>query len=351
MLDSLFSAPFWQYSFFSNPVLSYAYALAIFLGVLVALKIFQKIVLARLRKLSKRTKTQIDDLIVSAVQSLRPPFYLVLALWLSLRSLSLGFVLESIVDAFLVMVVVYQVVVSLYIPLDYISHRRFQDPTRRQAFDLIAKIAKGVLWAFAVLLVLSNLGFDITSLVAGLGIGGIAIALALQNILSDLFSSFAIYFDKPFEVGDFIVVGDAMGVVKRIGVKTTRITSLQGEEVVLSNKELTTSRIQNFKKMKERRVVFRFGVEYSTSQDQLSRIPSIVKKVVEDISGTHFDRTHFFSFGASSLDFEVVYYVESDDYNTYMDTLQAVHLGIKGELEKEGVAFAFPSRTVYLQKI
>jgi small-conductance mechanosensitive channel len=204
------------------------------------------------------------------------------------------------------------------------------------------------LWAVGLLLILSNLGVNVLSLVAGLGIGGIAVALAAQNILGDIFSSYSIFFDKPFEPGDFIIVGDHMGTVKKIGMKTTRIQALDGEEVIIPNRELTETRVRNFKRMQERRVVFRFGVTYDTPHATLKMIPDMIRAVITAQKDLRFDRAHFFRFGDSSLDFEVVYYFPSSDYNAYMDHHQSVHLALVERFEKEGISFALPTRTVHV---
>jgi small-conductance mechanosensitive channel len=216
--------------------------------------------------------------------------------------------------------------------------------------NLFRKMTRIVLWGIALLIFLQNLGYDITALVAGLGIGGIAIAFALQNILSDIFSSFTIYFDKPFEVGDFIIIGNDMGTVKAIGIKSTRIQTLQGQELVVSNKELTETRINNYKKMEKRRIVFDFGVVYKTPTEKLRKIPQIVKKIIDDIEITDLDRVHFDKFGDSSLSFEVVYYIKNSEYNVYMDTQQDINLKIKEQFEKEGIEFAYPTQTIFLNK-
>ena len=199
-------------------------------------------------------------------------------------------------------------------------------------------------------MVLSNLGYNVTTLVAGLGIGGLAIAFALQKVLEDIFSSVSIYFDKPFEIGDFIIVGEQMGVVKKIGIKSTRIQALQGEEIVISNRELTSVRIQNFKRMEKRRVAFSFGVLYSTSNAKLKKAIEMVKKIVEKAEHADLDRVHFKAFGSSSLDFEVVYYLKSRDYNVYMDTQQEINFAIKEAFEKEKIEFAYPTQTIHLAK-
>jgi len=202
----------------------------------------------------------------------------------------------------------------------------------------------------AAMIGLHNLGIDITALIASLGIGGIAVALAVQNILADLFACLTISFDKPFVIGDFIIVGDLMGTVEHIGLKTTRIRSLSGEQLVFSNNDLLGSRIRNFKRMYERRVVFNFGVVYQTSYDHLAEIPAMVKKVIGAQEQTRFDRAHFKSYGDSSLDFEVVYYVLVPDYNTYMDIQQAINMSLFRQFEKKGIQFAYPTRTLYINQ-
>ena len=214
-------------------------------------------------------------------------------------------------------------------------------------FSIFIKFA---LWSIGLLLILSNLGFNITSLVAGLGIGGLAISLALQSILTDVFSSLSIAVDKPFQEGDFIVVGADKGTVKHIGIKTTRIQSLQGEEIVISNTELTTARVQNFRKLQKRRVVFNIGVTYSTPTDKLKKIPEIVKRCIESAEKTEFDRAHFWQFGDFSLNFEIVYYIGSKEYVDYMNAQQKMNLAILEEFEKEGIEMAFPTQTVHVEK-
>ncbi|MCD6311734.1 MAG: mechanosensitive ion channel family protein, partial [Elusimicrobia bacterium] len=209
---------------------------------------------------------------------------------------------------------------------------------------------KVIVWSAALLFFLDNIGIEITSVLAGLGIGGVAIALAAQAVLGDLFSYFSIFFDRPFEVGDFVIVGEYMGTVEYIGMKTTRIRSLGGEQVIFSNSDLTNSRLKNYKRMLQRRVVFKVGVTYETPTEKLKAIPGVIKKAVEDAGNTVFDRSHFSSFGDFSLDFETVYYVKSGDYNKYMDAQQEINLTLKKEFEERMIDFAYPTQLVYLNK-
>lgn len=205
-------------------------------------------------------------------------------------------------------------------------------------------------WAAAVLLILDNLQFDVTALIAGLGVGGIAIGLAAQGIFRDLFASLSIILDKPFVVGDFIIFGEMMGTVEKTGLRTTRIRSLSGEQLVIPNADLTESRIRNYKRMNERRIVFHFGVTYQTPAAVLEDIPNIVRNVVENIAGTRFDRCHFQKYGASSLDFETVYFVLTPDYAAYMDVQQAINFTLFRTFEERGIDFAYPTQTVILNK-
>jgi small-conductance mechanosensitive channel len=219
--------------------------------------------------------------------------------------------------------------------------------TTARALVFIGRI---FIFSMAVLAVLDNVpGVDITTLITGMGIGGIAIALALQNILGDLFASLSISFDRPFAIGDFIIVDDYLGAVEHIGLKTTRIRSLGGEQLVFSNTDLLKSRIRNYKRMQQRRVPFTVGVTYQTPPSKLRKIPDIFKKQLEQFDDVHFDRAHFKAYGAYSLDFEFVYYVHTADYNRYMDIQQAINLGLYEEFEKEGIEFAYPTRTLFLE--
>jgi len=208
-----------------------------------------------------------------------------------------------------------------------------------------------ILWSVIVLMALENVGIDITALVAGLGVGGIAVALAVQNILGDLFASLSIVLDKPFVIGDFIIIGDYMGTVEHIGLKTTRIRSLSGEQLVFANNDLLQSRIRNFKRMYERRVVFNLGVVYQTPHEKLQKIPQIVREIIEQQHPVRFDRAHFKSFGDFSLNFEVVYWVQNPDYTVYMDIQQAINLEIYRRFAEEGIEFAYPTQSIFVEKL
>ena len=178
----------------------------------------------------------------------------------------------------------------------------------------------------------------------------IAVALAAQNILGDLFASLSIVLDKPFAVGDFLIIDNYMGSVEKVGLKTTRVRSLSGEQLIFSNNDLLGSRIRNFKRMYQRRVVFSFGVVYETPANQLEAIPSMVREIVQGQPQTRFDRAHFQKFGDYALIFEVVYHVDSPDYNLYMDIQQAINLAIYRGLDERGLALAYPTQRLYLHQ-
>lgn len=218
-------------------------------------------------------------------------------------------------------------------------------------YSAISFVGRVVLWAVVLLLALDNLGVDITALVAGLGVGGIAVALAVQNILGDLFASLSIVLDKPFEVGDFIVVGEFLGTVENVGLKTTRVRSLGGEQLVFANSDLLGARVRNYKRMQERRILFKFGVLYQTPPEQLEQIPVMVREIIEALPEVRFDRAHFFAFGDSSYDFEVVYWMQTPEYNRYMDTQQAINLALVRRFAEADIDFAYPTRTLFVEKM
>lgn len=217
---------------------------------------------------------------------------------------------------------------------------------------MISLMVRVALWTVVLLAVLSNLGVDITAFVASLGIGGIAVALAVQNVLSDLFASLSIGIDKPFEQGDFVVFGDIAGSIEYIGLKTTRIRSLSGEQVVCSNTKLLQQTIHNYKRMSERRVLFQFDISYRTPADQVGEIAPLVKQIVTSLENTRFDRAHLLALESSALKFEVVYYVLSADYNQYMDIQQNINLALLKELDQRGIKFGMPVRSLeFLEEV
>jgi small-conductance mechanosensitive channel len=339
--------------FYQNPVWLWFLAAAIAAAVPVVLWFIKEFLVRRLSVLAKRTKTDIDDFVIDLFGRTKLFFLILLGLYAGALALNLPPIADRVIKTLMLLSFLLQVgfwssaVITFWIGRTA-KRRLDHDPTAVttiHAFGILGKIA---LWAILVLLALDNVGIKITSLIAGLGIGGIAIALAVQNILGDLFASLSIVFDKPFAIGDFIIVGDLMGTVERIGLKTTRVRSLSGEQLIFSNKDLLQSRIRNYKRMFERRVLFSIGVTYDTPSDKLKAIPPMIREIIEAQENTRFDRSHFSAYGDSSLNFETVYYVLVPDYNAYMDIQQAVNLAIYERFEELGIEFAFPTRTVYI---
>lgn len=214
---------------------------------------------------------------------------------------------------------------------------------------ILRKVIQVLVFSIAIMAILAVAGINLDSIVVGLGVGGIAIALAIQNILSDLFSAFSIYFDRPFELGDLIVVGDHVGTVKKVGIRSTRLKLLQGEEMIISNKELLSQPVRNFKKLKKRRILFNLRVDNDTSIDKLKKIPELIAKVIDETKLAKFDRVHFKEFGTFGLDFEIVYFINTGNYMKYMDVQQQINYSILEHFEKEKIKMPYPTQKVLLE--
>jgi small-conductance mechanosensitive channel len=342
--------------FYENAVWRWFVALAVMLFVWFALRIVLRAIVRRLRVFATRTPGRFDDLVVELLTKTRFLFVIVLSLYAGSLTLVLPDAASLALRIAFVLALLFQAgywgnaFVAFWIGRS-VSQKLEEDASTATSMAALGFVAKLAIWTIVLLIALDNMGIDITMLITTLGIGGIAIALAVQNILSDLFASLSIIVDKPFVIGDFIIVGDLMGTVERIGLKTTRVRSLSGEQIIFSNNDLLSSRVRNYKRMYERRIVFAFGVTYQTAPDTLEEIPETVRQIVEAQSDVRFDRCHFKSFGGSSLDFEAVYYVLLPDYNVYMDRQQAINLGIMRAFEEQGVEFAYPTQTLYVSRL
>jgi small-conductance mechanosensitive channel len=342
-----------EWMFYDNTLRVWLISLAVGLFTFFVLGLARTLVVRQFKRLSERTRGVWDDALVHAVSAIRSGLLLLIAVWAGSLVLALPPRLRGALEFAAIFALLVQVGISgttgvrSYVGF-YGERRLEQDAASVMTARAIGFLASIALWLIIFLVVLDNFGIDVTALVAGLGIGGIAIALALQKILGDLFASLSIVLDKPFVVGDFIIVDDLLGTVENVGLKTTRVRALSGEQLVFSNSDLLESRIRNFKRMYERRIVFSFGVEYQTPPDKLEWIPLAVREIIEALPDLRFDRAHFKGYGDSSLDFEVVYYVLLPDFNTYMDRQQAINLALYRAFEERAIAFAFPTRTVHL---
>ncbi len=327
----------------------------VLVGVFVAVWIFKRIVIFQLKQLSKRTETSIDDILVESIDAVQWPFFLLVGVFAAIQFMALPVFVVNVVHAAALVVTVYYAVRVLQkiirLSADRYAQKREETGESDSApIRFLSRLLSYALWVIAALVVLDNAGYDINALIAGLGVAGIAIALAVQNILSDVFSSLSIYFDKPFKIGDFLVMGNEMGTVQKIGIKTTRIQALQGEEIVMSNRELTDTRIHNYGRMNRRRVEVQLGVVYETEASKLRLIIDLIRQSVEKVPGATLDRAHFKGFGDFALIFEFVYYVPSADYNAYMDARQAINLGLVEFFRENKIEFAYPTQKVFVTR-
>ncbi|MDB5932118.1 MAG: MscS Mechanosensitive ion channel [Polaromonas sp.] len=308
----------------------------------------------RMKKIAVRTTNRVDDTVVEVLSSTNRWLLLMAALLIGLGLLDLNDRWNARVSQLWFVAVALQLGLWLTQAIS-IGLRRYQERHASSGMTqvsasatLMSWLLRTMLWTVVLLAVLSNVGVNITAFVASLGVGGIAVALAMQNILGDLFASLSIAVDKPFEVGDAIGIGELSGTVQYIGLKTTRIRSLTGEQIIISNTDLLKQVVKNYKRMEERRIVFKFGVTYDATPEQAGAIPAIVKRLVESNDKLRFDRAHFQGFGESLLDYEVAYTVKDPGYGLYMDAQQAINLQLMRELSALGVGFAFPTRTLHL---
>jgi len=343
-------------SIYSNTFLIWLYALLVSVVTYTVLRLLQKLGGRQISKMASRTVTVLDDAFADMLQHTKVLFLIIIALFTGSLLLTLPETVQNVTHVILIVALLIQSGIWLNSLIHfwingYRERMLKQDPVSVTTMNALGFIGRLVLWSVIFLLILDNLGVDVTALVAGLGVGGIAVALAVQNILGDLFASLSIVLDKPFTIGDFLIINDYLGSVEHIGLKTTRLRSLSGEQLIFSNADMLGSRIRNYGRMFERRVAFNIGVVYQTPREQLKNIPVIIKQAIEEQDNTRFDRSHFKQYGDFALQFETVYYILGSDYNTYMDIQQAINLRIHEEFEKEKIEFAYPSQTLFLHNI
>jgi small-conductance mechanosensitive channel len=343
-----------QTTVLDNRIIDYIIFIAAFLAGIVGVRFIKSIILNRLKAWSKKTSTTIDNFLVMIFEKKLIPIMYFGVFYLSFNGLTL---IPSVIRIVDVTGIVILTIFGLRLIMALINYsletywiKKEVDTSSQRSLKGIITIVKVAVWGIGITFLLDNLGFKISAVVAGLGIGGIAIALAAQSVLGDLFSYFIIFFDRPFEVGDFIIIDDYMGSIEHIGIKTTKVRSLGGEQLIFSNSDLTNSRIRNYKRMEKRRVLFSLGVIYQTTSEQLKEIPGIIKKSIDETEMSEFDRAHFVSYGDFSLNFDIVYYVLSGDYGKYRDIQQEINLAIKEEFEKRGIEFAYPTQSLFIEK-
>ncbi len=345
----------WEQLLRNNAPDAWLLAAAIAAAVIAAVWLARAVAARLITRVARRTDLKLDDALVASVRATKLWLLTPLAVYAGASALEIPARLDRLLEniAMVALVAQFAVWVNRWL-LQWLALRaeaaRAIDPAATTTVNLLGFVGRVLVWAMALLIALDQLGFNVTALVAGLGIGGIAVALAVQNILGDLFASMVIVLDKPFQVGDFIIVGDKPGVVEKVGLKTTRVKSLWGEQYVFANAQLLNSQIRNYKKMQERRIVFGVGVTYETPLEKLRAVPGWLRAAVEAQPDVRFDRAHFKEYADFSLNFEIVYYVLSPDFGKYMDRQQAINLAIFEKFAAEGVQFAYPTRTLYLRQ-
>jgi small-conductance mechanosensitive channel len=341
--------------FFGNPAWRWGAAALTFLALFWVLRVARKVLLDRAMKLAETTDTLLDDMFIDMLRNTRQLVLLIVSLYGAAVTLTLPLHWWGPFNSLVVIAAILQggfwanALLAFWVH-HHVDKRAEAEPDYGMMMGALTFGARLAMWSLVILLILGNMGIDVTAMVTGLGISGIAIALAVQNVLGDLFASLSIVLDKPFVVGDFIEVGDDCGTVEKVGLKTTRVRALSGEQMVLSNNDLLTSRVHNYKQMAERRIAFTLGITYGTPADTLAAIPGIVQQLIEATNGVRFDRCHFKNYGDFSLNFETVYYVLVPDYAAYMDVQQAINLAVYRAFEEKSIDFAFPTQTVHLEK-
>jgi len=339
-------------TFWNNSLLDYLIALGIILIGLLFIKAIQKWFLRVIKNWAGKTETNIDDYLIDGIERFVLPMTKFLVIYAGLSYLEFSSRAEKVLHVALIVIVTFYCVqlVASFLKVLLESHVRRQDHGDEKVKQMkgVMVVITVVIWILGGVFLFDNLGYDVTAIITGLGIGGIAIALALQNILGDLFNYFVIFFDRPFEIGDSIILDDKNGTVEYIGIKTTRLKALGGEQLILSNSDLTKSRLHNFKRMERRRIAFTLAVAYDTSLENLKEIPEIIKGFIKEYKDLTFDRVHFLTYGTHGLNFEVVFFVESSDYNHYADMQQAINLKIFDTFKQKGIKFAYPTQPILI---
>ncbi len=338
-----------------NPVLRWLKAGGLAFVAAGILYVLRGFALRYLNRLAKRTVNRIDDIIAGTLSKTSLIAIVAVSCYVAGHYLMFGKRVDRVLNIGLAVAFSIQFAIWLqtFIALSLDEWRVRHNDKRNHASmaATIRFVSRLIIWTLVSLFIASNLGLRLDAVITGLGIGGVAAALAVQSVLGDLFASLSIYFDRPFEIGDFVIVDEYLGVVEQVGLRSTRVRALSGEQVVFPNADLSRSRIRNYGRMFERRIVFKLGVTYQTHPSKLEAIPGIVRTAVEAQKNARFDRCHFFQYGDFSLNYEIVYFVLSPDYNTYMDIQQAVNLQIFRDFAAQNIDFAYPTQTLYHQRL
>ncbi|MEO6077793.1 MAG: mechanosensitive ion channel family protein [Candidatus Andersenbacteria bacterium] len=337
-------------TYFGNTPLQYAVALLIFAITVLVVMFAKKAFIMYSVKFAKKSRTLVDDAIVAMVETINAPFYWFASFVFASQYLMIDSVIQSGINKIFLVWLIIQVIIAVQIFVDYLILEKVKSTKAKDSMvsGILSGIIKIGLWLTAVVFVLSNFGINVTSLIAGLGIGGIAIALAAQNVLGDLFSSLAIYFDRPFAIGDFIVVGDVNGTVQKIGIKTTRIKALSGEEIIIPNKDIAAARVSNYRRMQERRAVLSVAVPYGLTATVLEKIPGWLEQSVDDAPHARYGNSYLKTLGPSAIMFELVYFIDDSDYGIYLRAKQQIILNTVRLFASHKVSLVAPGQTIKL---
>ena len=323
-------------------------ALVVFLISFMFLRLVEKYLIRRLRKFFQKTRTRFDDVLLDSLAGVFWPLYIVLPTLMAAQFVALPHFIVNLVSPVTMILVVYYIVVVLqkfivYGLLFVLKHKKEVDGNEldASAATILQQIVKVILWLIAIMFVIQNLGYNISAILGGMGVIGIGVGFSLRNVLGDFFSFFSIYFGKPFRIGDFVVVGDSAGTVKKISIKSTHLKTLVGSELIVPNKVMVENKVVNYRAMEKRRVSFSFSVVYETPAEKLARIPEAIKKIVEEVNLVESVNVHLRSFGDYGFKFGIIYHMDTSNYSDYMNVHQEITLGIKKFLEREKIKMAY----------
>lgn len=338
--------------YFGNTIYDYIVALSIFVISIISIFIIKYLVKKYIYKSYSDNQLTKEDKYNNFKKYLVPLLY-VTSFYFAFESLVIPKSLDKIIQTIFIILSTYYLVkfvgrVLNLLLANYI--KKADEESGKKKIKALTSLFNVLVYVLGFLFLLDNLGINITAFVAGLGIGGIAVALAAQALLGDLFSYFVIFFDRPFEIGDYVTFESNAGTIEQIGIKSTKVRSLNGELFIVSNSKLTNSVIHNFKALQRRRFVFSIGVTYQTTPDKLKQIPIIIENIIKTYEKTELDRCTFAKFGDSSLIFEVVIFYNSNDYKEFMLVLDKINLNIYEEFNKNQIEFAYPTQTIFLEK-
>jgi small-conductance mechanosensitive channel len=339
---------------FGIPPTDWLLSAVVFIVVWGALWIVRDLIASRYRKSSSNRNPTLFRLAAYLIGNTKQFLFFAVALDVAQQSLTLPDKIQRIVSTTVMILILVQAglwagrAVRFYLEMKELE--RGADRVFAGSLDIINFVSRMLIWSLLFLVALDNLGVNITALLAGLGVGGVAVALALQNVLGDLFASLSIALDKPFVIGDNLTIDSFIGKVEHIGIKTTRLRSESGEQIILSNADILKSRVRNFGRLPEQRIIATIRLKYETPTEKLKELPKLLEGIVREQTQARFERCHLRNLGDSSFQFELSYFVQQPAVNPMLDLQQAVNFRIIDEMRRLGVEFAYPAQLVFLER-